>query len=136
MPYLTYRSAGNLMAVAFALAAVALLCLTIGIGSAAAQSKYEPPRGATASQKVVKPLGASEMAVLQRYVKSLRGGPSRPGPGQSRPGNVAALPGTADDSFCCWKNSQGQWQCHPVDLLTICINSIKVTCGANGCSVD
>ena len=141
MTSLTPRTAGSVMAVTLTLIAtlIALLCLTVltDVNGAAAQSRYEPPRSERPSSQSLEPLSASQRAVLSRYAKKLVGKPARP-PRQSTAGSYAAVPGTAEDShFCCWYDSKGDPHCHPVDLLTICINSFKVSCDDNGdCQLD
>lgn len=40
------------------------------------------------------------------------------------------------DSYCVWKDAAGKWHVKKVDLLTVCIDSIKVTCNDGICSAD
>lgn len=137
MTSLTHRTAGSVMAVALTLIAFLCLAVMIDVNGAAAQSRYEPPRSERPSSQSVEPLSAAQRAVLSRYAKKLVGKPSRP-PRRSTAGSYAAVPGTVEDSyFCCWYDSKGKAHCHAVDLLTICINSFKVSCDDNGdCQLD
>ena len=40
----------------------------------------------------------------------------------------------ATSTYCVWQDSNGNWKAQKVDLLTTCINSIKVTCTDGQCS--
>ena len=40
----------------------------------------------------------------------------------------------ATNTYCVWQDANGNWKAQKVNLLTTCINSIKVTCTDGQCS--
>lgn len=52
----------------------------------------------------------------------------------ARLGGGGGGPLQATSTYCVWQDAGGNWKAKRVDLLTICINSIKVTCTDGQCS--
>ncbi len=115
-------------ALAVLLAAALTVWTLPGGGTAAAQSRFVAPQSGAGAKSLSVPnrLSAKERAVLKRLVARLHRRSGGGGPSHDASGTLAAGPNVSEATYCCWKDGNGKWQCQKVDLLTICINSIKV----------
>lgn len=105
-----------------------LAALVAGLSVAGAAA----PASLSAAETGAKPLSQIERQKVLSTVQKLR----QQARGQSGGAQSLMDPGgTSEDTYCCYQLSNGAYRCVPVDLLTICINSLKVECNASGCSI-
>ena len=131
MPMIRRRTAGALSAAALTLLLGASLA-----DQASAAERFAPGGANLATAQPDQQSWQAQRQVIARYVQGLwarSAGRPQSGPGATL---AEAGHGPQDASFCCWQDSNGQTKCKQVDLLTICIDSVKVTCDDTGCHYD
>ena len=111
------------------LLAAALTIWTVPGGeTVAAYSRFVGPQSGAGAKSLSVPnrLSAKERAALKRFVTRLHRRSGGGGPSHNASRKLAAGPNVREATYCCWKEGNGKWQCQQVDLLTVCINSIKI----------